>query len=511
MLQRHVNLLDFYCSEYGRELSNQQLYKELEESFFHSVTDETKTLYQKLLLDHPERLRRVTQDIPHMVKLEDRKQRLEKYEDSIQRLLNDVVNGVLKKTNLKPTDIDFIVVTSSAGKTMPSAASIVANNFNFPSKTVTLNLGDMACSSGLAALDCGRRFLLSERKPSRCLVVALEAVTTMLNQSYQAVVPNVVFGEGAAAIILTTHKEKAKYFLKHSVRTITAEQRAFDVIRFVENENGPYIHLSREVPVVAGGAIGDNLKQFVPGILSVKDKIFYLLNKRIPKWQKNLDYWALHPGGTAVIKGLTKKLKLALGDTAFSQRVFEKRSNMSSPSVFYVLNEIEKQGITRRAKVLAMSFGSGFKVNSMLLKRLTPAKRIQESVLRVVREENQLNCTLSLNSASEKTKELYFHFDLKPFEPKQITKKLWEASLGIDRIELAPNVLNTLKPCDRILFSNASKDLLLPKGQLIINEALEHDRPKKTMHKNAPPLYPVIGAQPPQYSSVAKKKLFNST
>ncbi|RBW48909.1 hypothetical protein [Marinobacter sp. F3R11] len=467
MFTRGVKLVDFYCSDHGKAISNADLYQDIEKTVLPTLSDESRKLYQKLLLDNPERSRHVTHDIAYIASITDRSERLKLYEESIRGLMVDAVAGLFKQAGVGPDNIDFIVVTSSVGKTMPSAASIIASEFGFASKTVTLNLGDMACSSGLAAVDAGVRFLRSERAPKRCLVVALEAVTNLFNQSEYGVVPNVVFGEGAAAILLSTHREPAKYAIKESVRTIAAHKEAYEVIRFTENEKGPSIRLSRELPQVAAGAIKDNLQQFVPRVVSPWDKLRFLVTKKIPDWQNRLEYWALHPGGTAVLNGLARNLKLAQGNLAFSFRVFDQRSNMSSPSIFYVLREIEMHGPKKRDRVLMMSFGSGFKVNTMLMKRLSSARPERSVVIELKAMNGQLHChTRQQSSGSETATDNLFQADLATLDPKVIANDVWKRTLGVNQFRICPSVSRDLSSERYRSLVQELRGLLMPKGSL---------------------------------------------
>lgn len=465
-MNQQVKISDFYCSEFGQTITNQELYDDIKGHVIDTAPEETQSLYQKLLLEHPSRKRKVTHDMKYMSRVTCRTERLKLYEESVRSLMVDAVDGLFKKSGFIAQDIDFIVVTSSVGKTMPSAASILASEFKFKSTTVTLNLGDMACSSGLAALDTGARFLRSERKAKRCLVVSLEAVTTLFNVEDEGAVPNVVFGEGCAAVLLTTHREPALYSIEESVRTISSNESDLEVIRFVENESGPSIKLSRDVPKVAGKSIEKNLKQMVPRVLTLRQKLSYLLTKKVPFWQRNIDFWALHPGGTAVLNGLSKNLQLSRGDLGFSFRVFESRSNMSSPSIFYVLGEIEKQRLKKNQKVLMMSFGSGFKVNSMVLRRRCNSKPDSEARLDVDYLNGEIHLTSHKQEGDLAPERVLNREDLNSLKIKTLIKKAWPVHCGYNDIKISAEVVDALPAEQYSELVEGLYSLLLPNGHL---------------------------------------------
>lgn len=461
-----VKISNFHCSDFGTVVSNKELFDIISKQEIGSGCDFATTMYRKLLLDNPSRKRKVTHNMEYIAGISSREEKLKLYEESIGLLMRDAVSGLFNKSGFSAKDVDFIVVTSSVGKTMPSAASILSSSFEFKPTTITLNLGDMACSSGLAALDTGARLLKSERKSKRCLVVALEAVTNLFNTDSEGAIPNVVFGEGCAALLLTTHHEDALFKIKNSVRTISSSKKDLDVIKYIENDDGPSIKLSRSVPKVAAKAIEKNLRLLVPQILTKKQKLNYALTKKIPEWQKNIDFWALHPGGTAVLNGLSKTLRLSHGDIAFSYRVFQERSNMSSPSIFYVLNEIHNQNVTKDQKILLLTFGSGFKVNSMIIERTTSSVQKLNLILNIKYDGN--NFILDTLSSTDSNHELIDSIKLSPIEFSKVDlrNRLWNKDFGYNEIIFSDSLLNFYQPDELLPLAEELYSLLLPKGSV---------------------------------------------
>jgi predicted naringenin-chalcone synthase len=84
--------------------------------------------------------------------------------------------------------------------------------------------------------------------------------------------------------------------------------------------------------------------------------------------RSDIDWWAIHPGGTTVLEQVAKKLELT-GDTMrFSYNVFEKYGNMSLPSVLFVLREIlDSGGPQPGQKGMLLTFGAGFSAFAALL------------------------------------------------------------------------------------------------------------------------------------------------
>jgi predicted naringenin-chalcone synthase len=503
-MQKPVSLVDFYCSEIGNILDNNQVFQNIVNAVPKDSSKKMLWFYDKILQATPARQRKFIPALDEVLSFDTRAQRLASYERVIRELMCDAVNGVFKQSKLTAADIDFVVVTSSVGLSMPSAASIVANSFDFKDHLVTLNLGGMSCSSGLAALDAGMRFLQSERKVGRCLVVSLEAVTNLFNLSEENIAPNSLFGEGCAAVILSTHKESALYQIKHSVRTISADSTSFNAIKYQESDAGPWIKLSRKLALISAKPISKNLKQLIPKILPIRAKIEYFLNKKTPKWQTLIDYWAIHPGGTEILHGISDNLTLTQGDLGHSHRVFMRRSNMSSPSVFYVLKEIEKSQPKLKSSVLMMTFGAGFKVNTMILKRTKKTAETTSHQLIVRSCDEQITVFLKTKGTIGPINPL-LSFDKQTSQQalKELIHQLWKKTLGIDGIIIDDLTINDCSSDFLLTLLTELYSLLLPHGTITLTRALVNNR--NTLNKSKNLIKDVQEHLYTKYQSQAKK------
>ena len=61
---------------------------------------------------------------------------------------------------------------------------------------------------------------------------------------------------------------------------------------------------------------------------------------------EQIDFWAVHPGGTVVLEQIGEKMGLSTEQLRFSYDIFRKYGNMSSPSVLFVLKH---SGLTGQA------------------------------------------------------------------------------------------------------------------------------------------------------------------
>ena len=81
-----------------------------------------------------------------------------------------------------------------------------------------------------------------------------------------------------------------------------------------------------------------------------------------------IHYWAVHPGGRAILDAVCKGLNLSENDVATSLNILRRYGNMSSATVMFVLEALLQQGIDE-GNGLAMAFGPGLSAEGMLFKR----------------------------------------------------------------------------------------------------------------------------------------------
>lgn len=82
-------------------------------------------------------------------------------------------------------------------------------------------------------------------------------------------------------------------------------------------------------------------------------------------------FWAVHPGGPAILNRLEKKLDLSPDKLSASRRALADYGNASSNTIVYVLEYMleEKKDITDWGLILA--FGPGITFEGILTKNLT--------------------------------------------------------------------------------------------------------------------------------------------
>ncbi|KAG5535315.1 hypothetical protein RHGRI_023175 [Rhododendron griersonianum] len=297
------------------------------------------------------------------------------------------LDSLFQKTNLKPKDIDILIVNCSLFSPTPSLSAMIINKYRLRSNIKSFNLSGMGCSAGVISIDLARD-LLQVVPNSNAVVVSTEIITPNYYQGDERamLLPNCLFRMGGAAILLSNkrrEKGRAKYKLVHVVRTHKgSDDKAYKCVFEEEDDQGKVgIRLSKDLMVIAGEALKSNITTMGPLVLPASEQLlflFTLIGRKIfnPKWKPYIpdfkqafEHFCIHAGGRAVIDELQKNLQLSAEHVEASRMTLHRFGNTSSSSLWYELNYIEAKGRMKKGdRVWQIAFGSGFKCNSAVWK-----------------------------------------------------------------------------------------------------------------------------------------------
>jgi predicted naringenin-chalcone synthase len=80
-------------------------------------------------------------------------------------------------------------------------------------------------------------------------------------------------------------------------------------------------------------------------------------------------HWALHNGGEKIIDAVREEIGLSEEQVGPARAVLSEHGNMSSPTVWFVLEELEKRGIASGEWCMMVAFGAGLSAHAFLLKK----------------------------------------------------------------------------------------------------------------------------------------------
>ena len=99
------------------------------------------------------------------------------YKRETIKLAENALLKALKKGNLKPTDIDFIITVSCTGIMIPSVDAYLINRLKMNQDIVRLPVTEMGCVAGISGMIYANNFLKANPN-KRAVVLAVESPTS---------------------------------------------------------------------------------------------------------------------------------------------------------------------------------------------------------------------------------------------------------------------------------------------------------------------------------------------
>ncbi|KAJ1427462.1 Very-long-chain 3-ketoacyl-CoA synthase [Sesbania bispinosa] len=318
--------------------------------------------------------------------------------EEAEQVMFGALDNLFSNTNINPKDIGILVVNCSLFNPTPSLSAMIVNKYKLRSNIKSFNLGGMGCSAGVIAIDLAKDMLQVHRN-TYAVVVSTENITQnwYFGNKKSMLIPNCLFRVGGAAVLLSnkgSDKGRAKYKLVHVVRTHKgAEDKAFRCVYQEQDEAGKTgVSLSKDLMVIAGGALKTNITTLGPLVLPISEQLLFfvtlvgkkLFNEKvkpyIPDFKLAFDHFCIHAGGRAVIDELEKNLQLLPVHVEASRMTLHRFGNTSSSSIWYELAYTEAKGRVRKGqRVWQIAFGSGFKCNSAVWEAMRHVKASPKS------------------------------------------------------------------------------------------------------------------------------------
>jgi len=258
--------------------------------------------------------------------------------------------------DISPNDITHVITASCTGFYNPGLDYHIVQELSLPYSTQRYHLGFMGCYAAFPALRMATQFC--EANPDAvALVMCLElcSLHLQLNRGQDFLLANSLFADGAGAAIVSAREpdeDHSAYQIGDFNSTLVPSGK--DDMTWSIGDTGFDISLSSYVPKI----IGANVSQLIEPVLAKQN-----LNL------EDVDTWAVHPGGKAIIDRVQERLSLSPEQVRASREVLRQYGNMSSATILFVLQEILRQPSELSSeKVFTMAFGPGITVETALLR-----------------------------------------------------------------------------------------------------------------------------------------------
>ncbi|MFQ5569384.1 MAG: type III polyketide synthase [Rhodothermales bacterium] len=290
--------------------------------------------------------------------------RNEKYREAVIPLAEDVARQALAAASVAPEDVTHVIAVSCTGFFAPGLDIELVKRLGLPPHTRRTFIGFMGCYAAFNALRVAHSFCQTDPE-ARVLIVCAELCTIhfQVNDSFENAVINALFSDGAAAAVLAPRSEDdARGHLAYVDHHCLLDDNSMDAMTWDIGDTGFLMGLSSRVPDI----LARNLTTYLDTLLG-----------RHRLQPEALDFWAIHPGGRAIVEKAQEVLGLADEDVRDSLDVLRRHGNMSSPTILFVLKRILDRHRALRAdggdgfrNGLALAFGPGLTLEGCLWKQV---------------------------------------------------------------------------------------------------------------------------------------------
>ncbi len=241
--------------------------------------------------------------------------------------------------------ITHLVVVSCTGFFAPGLDLAIARHLGLAPTVARTMIGFMGCAAAFNGLRTASQIVQSQ-PTARVLVVCVElcSLHTQPTVDRENLVAASLFADGASACIVgAPQPTQGNIFLLNDFHTEVKPETSDQMIWQIGN-HGFALRLSPQIP--------QHLADVAPAALQ---QLF---------GQAEPDFWAIHPGGPAIVERLVEVFELAPEQVAASRTVLRQYGNLSSATIFFVLNELrqtlpQKHHHGDKQSGVAMAFGPG--------------------------------------------------------------------------------------------------------------------------------------------------------
>jgi predicted naringenin-chalcone synthase len=255
----------------------------------------------------------------------------------------------LSRAGIGAEAIDTVIVNTCTGYICPGISTYLTEKFRFVPGVRLYDCVGSGCGGALPNMEIARQAVASgSSKKAACISVEICSATFEMGNDLSLIVSNAVFGDGAAAAIVSS--DGAGFSFIDSASLFDPADR--EQVRFVHRHGRLHNVLSPKLPAT--------IRKKVPPL------ILQLLNRHAVQ-PNSIKHWAIHPGGAKMLEGIQEELQLSDDQMAGSRGVLRDYGNMSSPTVLFALDRIMQQSPALGDRCCMTAYGAGLSAHTCLM------------------------------------------------------------------------------------------------------------------------------------------------
>ncbi|RNC83744.1 MAG: type III polyketide synthase [Balneola sp.] len=281
-------------------------------------------------------------------------ERNEVYTEASSKLFLEIGNKLLERnTSFSTSEITHVITVSCTGFYAPGPDFEIVKGLGLKPSTQRFHLGFMGCYAAFPALKMAEAFCKAD--PDATVMVICTELCTLHFQNktdLDNLVAASVFADGSAGVLVSSKEPAGKGYQMDGFASSLAYEGEKDMAWTI-GDTGFDMILSSYVPDIIESNLG--------GIITP------LLNE-FSITKKDVETWAIHPGGRAIIDKVVEAMQLKEEQVQSSRKVLANYGNMSSATVLFVLKDILSRCPENGSRVLPIAFGPGLTIESGLFR-----------------------------------------------------------------------------------------------------------------------------------------------
>jgi predicted naringenin-chalcone synthase len=281
---------------------------------------------------------------------EDPDRRVERFTAMSIELSSQAIQSALDRAGVGVQDVTGIVVNTCTGYICPGISTYLIERLGLSRSIRAFDLVGSGCGGAIPNLQAAESIMKTAGGAVLSVSVEICSATLQMDNDLSLILSNALFGDGAAAAVLWDRP--AGWELIASATRYVPEQR--ETIRYVHKKGQLHNQLSLKLPELVKKAAAEVVSDV-------------LLSQGLSTG--DVKHWALHTGGEKIINAVRDEIGIPEGKLAATRKVLSEYGNMSSPTVWFVLDEIQKNGAASGDWCVMVAYGAGLSAHAYLLRR----------------------------------------------------------------------------------------------------------------------------------------------
>ena len=296
------------------------------------------------------RKRHFAVDNPAHIMGESPDEKIARFTEKSIEISSQAVTKALAQAGVSAREVTALVVNTCTGYICPGISTYLMERLGLLRTTRVYDLVGSGCGGAIPNLQLAESLLKTHGGVVVSVAVEICSSVFQMGNDLSLILSNALFGDGAAAAVLVNRP--AGFELVASAVRYAPEQR--DAIRFVHKEGQLHNQLSTKLPDLVKKAAAE----VVAELLSSQGL-----------HAADVKHWALHTGGEKIINAVRDEIGIPEEQLRATRTILAEYGNMSSPTVWFVLEELQRNHIVAGEWCVMVAYGAGLSAHACLLRK----------------------------------------------------------------------------------------------------------------------------------------------